>query len=196
MRKIAISLILMLFVLASVFAAEDNLTVKLTVTDDTVVKFTAKEYNFSNNQTDADPSHEGFSSFEENGGVKTPLIVLTEPSYKATIYASARTNSSEGFVMKLTYTDLTSGEYTIPLNVTYKSTSVDLAVGNDPEDSTTSGSSDTAGKAITLNDPTTSFGLRAISHQIELSVDSVDVTNAAYTQEDYKATLTLDIAGN
>ena len=196
MRKIVISLVLMTLVLGFVFAAEtktDNLTVKLTVIEDTAVKFTAGEYNFDEG-IETMPSHEDFTSFDDDG--QTPLIELSETSPKATIYASARTNSSAGFIMKLTYTDLTSGDYTIPLNVTYISTSVDLAVGNDPEDSKTSGSSDTAGKAITLNDPTTSFGLRAISHQIELSVDSVDVTNAAYTQEDYKATLTLDIAGN
>lgn len=183
MRKIAISLILMIFALVSAFAVEDNLAVKLTVTDQTAVSFTKSKYI----DTSSAPTNTEFATEEETG---SPYVSIStsDGNYKTEeFYASAKTNKADSLEMYVTYTDLSDDKgHTIEISV-----ASDKCYVNGTE--TTSTSADVEGRenTIKLTEPESDVsGMRAVSHALVVSVADKDSYEAA-TEGNYTANLTL-----
>ena len=197
MKKFVILCILFILVAGFSFAAEDNLAVKLTVADQTAVSFTKEKFDFAQGSS-AVPGHTGFNTETVNESVM-PVITLSDTNnYTAIVYASARTNSAAGLTLYLEYDDLKTkgGTYSIPLTVTYDSSSVDYANMSITDINDQTGYGSDSDKRITLTDPVQSsngYGLRAISHKITISVNSTDIDNATGTGDNdpYQATLKL-----
>ena len=196
MRKLVIFCILFSFIAGSVFAVEDNLAVKLTVTDQTAVSFTKNKFDFTQGSS-AEPGHDGFVK-EPVNEVNMPVITLSADNNSVDVYASAKTNSADGLTLYLDYDDLKTkgGTYSIPLTVTYDSSSVDYANQSMSDINDQTGYGSDSDKRITLTDPVKSsngYGLRAISHKITISVNSTDIDNATGTGDNdpYQATLKL-----
>lgn len=200
MKKLVISCILLILVVGSVFAAEDKLAVKLTVADQTLVSFTKEKFSFGEDSS-VEPGHTGFVT-ETVNEVVTPVITLSSETISAFVYASAKTNSAEGLTLYLEYDDLKTKDdkYSIPLSVTYVSSSVDYANTSMTDSNDQAGYGSNSNKKITLTDPmsSNSYGLRAISHKINISVDSTDIANATGTgnANPYQATLKLTTESN
>lgn len=184
MRKIAISLVLLISVLSSVFAAEDNLKVKLTVNKLPVaVSFTANKYV----DPTSDPSDAEFTTKDSDD----PVISIDNSNYKTeTFFASAKTNSSSALTLYVEYTDLVNGNATpIPISISTSGKSYSTQQNNTVE-GTGKISLVEGRKAIKLEDPTTSFiGMRAISHELSVSINEADYITAL--EGNYVATLTL-----
>lgn len=184
MRKIVISLVLMFLGLCSVFAVEDKLKVKLTVEEQPVaLSFTAKKYT----DITSDPSDNEFVTKDSEG----PIISIDTNGYKTeNFYASAKTNSSSALTLYVEYTDLINGNATpIPISISTSGKSYSTQQNNTVE-GTGKISLVEGRKAIKLEDPTTSFiGMRAISHELSVSINEADYITAL--EGDYVATLTL-----
>lgn len=184
MRKIVISLVLIFWGLGSVFAVEDNLKVKLTVAEQPVaLSFTATQYT----DITSDPSDNEFAAKDSEG----PIISIDTNGYKTeNFYASAKTNSSSALTLYVEYTDLINGNATpIPISISTSGKSYSTQQKN-TEEKTGMISMVEGRKAIKLEDPTTTLsGMRAISHELSVSINEADYITAL--EGDYVATLTL-----
>lgn len=181
MRKIAISLILMIFALVSAFAVEDNLAVKLTVADQTAVSFTK---NIFSNVLSSSLDHTGFDG--ENGSHYVSISPTGDYETEE-FYASAKTNKADSLEMYVTYTDLSDSKgHTIEIEV-----ASDKCYVNGTEKTNSSSVVDGEENTIKLTEPESNVsGMRAVSHALVVSVADKEKYEAA-TEGNYTATLTL-----
>lgn len=186
MRKIAISLILMIFALVSAFAVEDNLTVRLTVANQTSVSFTKGIYG----STSSELNQDGFSIDEENSHY-VPVVKSSDGSgsYKTDVfYASAKTNNADALKMDITYSELEDDKGNkIAITLSSGKCYINGEESSSPTNNLSAAESE---NKITLTEPSSNIsGMRAISHELVVSVDK-DKYEAALEGE-YKTTLTL-----
>ena len=183
MKRRIILCILFCLIAGCAFAVEDNLKVKLTVDELPVtVSFTASKYV----DPKSDPSDAEFTTKDSDG----PVISIK--NYKTeTFFASAKTNSSSALTLYVEYTDLINGNATpIPISISTSGKSYSTQQNNTVEGTGKISLVEEGRKAIKLEDPTTSFiGMRAISHELSVSINEADYITAL--EGNYVATLTL-----
>lgn len=190
MRKIFI-FSLLIILCASLFAAEDDLSVTLTVEELPVqVQFRLSEYTNPSDDIKEDPT---FDTKLIDGETRKVLDLTSENS--KTIYVAARTNSANSFKMYLKYEDL----YRYEENTKQDTYSIPLTVEGAAGKVYYSGESETISLSapIETDDDKLQFeegasekkGLRAISYPIKLSVKPDDLNKAV--EGGYRADLTL-----
>lgn len=184
MKKLVVPCILFILVAGFGFAATDNLTVKLTVGDQTAVSFTKDIYM----STSSTLNQDGFSIDEENSHY-VPVVASSDgSSYKTDVfYASAKTNKADALEMYVTYNALSDKKgHTIDITVSSDKCYID-GVQQISSSSVVEGYENT----IKLTEPSSNIsGMRAVSHALVVSVADKDSYEAA-TEGNYTANLTL-----